>query len=78
MAELDTLRKVSLRGHVLPFNLAIVYLGLGDRGRVLDNLERAYAANSQWMGWLKEDRIFDPLRAEPRFRELMSKLRFSQ
>ena len=64
MSELETLRRVSLRGQVLPFNLAIVYLGLGDHARVLDNLERAYAANSQWMGWLAEDRIFDPLRAE--------------
>jgi len=78
MAELETLRKVSLRGQVLPFNLAIVYLGLGDHGRALDNLERAYAADSQWMAWLKEDRMFEPLRAEPRFRALMTKLRFSQ
>jgi hypothetical protein len=29
------------------------------------------------MGWLKEDRMFEPLRAEPRFRALMSKLRLS-
>ena len=78
MAELEELKKRSLRGEVLPFNLAVVYLGLGDRQRALDYLERAYAADSQWMGWLNKDRMFDPLRSEPRFVALMRKLRFAQ
>jgi serine/threonine-protein kinase len=76
MAEMEDLKKRSLHGHVLPFNLALVYIGLGDRQRALDCLERAYATDSQWMGWLKNDRIFDPLRSEPRFVALMKKLRF--
>jgi TolB-like protein/Flp pilus assembly protein TadD len=76
-AELEDLKKRSLGGEVLPFNLAVVYVGLGDHQRALDYLERAYAADSQWMGWLKEDRMFDPLRSEPRFVALMKKLRFA-
>ena len=56
----------------------MVHLGLGDRKRALDNLERAYAADSQMMGWLGKDRMFDPLRSEPRFVALMRKLRFAQ
>jgi tetratricopeptide (TPR) repeat protein len=76
MAELSDLKKISLRGEVLPFNLAIVHLGLGSRTLALDYLERAYATDSQWMGWLKMDRMFDPLRSEPRFVALMRKLRF--
>ena len=76
LAEIENLEKTSLHGHVLPFNLAIVYLGLGDRERALDYLEQAYASSSQWMGWLKGDRIFQPLRSEPRFVVLMRKLRF--
>jgi hypothetical protein len=55
-----------------------VQLGLGDRQRALDYLERAYASDSQWMGWLNKDRMFDPLRSEPRFAALMRKLRFAQ
>ena len=78
LVEFEDLEKMSLGGEVLPFNLAIVHLGLGDHQRALDYLERAYAADSQWMGWLNKDRMFDPLRSEPRFRALMKKLRFAQ
>jgi eukaryotic-like serine/threonine-protein kinase len=78
MAEIEDLKKGALHGYVLPFNLAIVYLGLGDRERALDYLERAYASSSQWMGWLKQDRMFDPLRSEPRFAALLRKLRFEK
>ena len=78
MAELEDLKKRSLRGSVTPFNLALVSLGLGDRARALDYLEKAYASDSQWLGWLKNDRTFDPLRSEPRFAALMKKLRFEK
>jgi eukaryotic-like serine/threonine-protein kinase len=78
MAELENLRKISLRGQVLPFNLAIVHLGLGERQRAIGYLEQAYSSDSQWMGWLNRDRMFDPLRSDPRFVALMKKLRFVQ
>jgi eukaryotic-like serine/threonine-protein kinase len=78
MAALDALKKMSKGGRVLPFNLALVYLGLGDHPRALDNLERALAADSQMMAWLGRDSIFDPLRSEPRFLALMRRLNFVQ
>lgn len=78
MAEAEDLKKRSLRGVVTPFNLALVSLGLGDRARALDSLEQAYAADSQWLGWLKLDKTFDPLRSEPRFVALLKKLRLEK
>jgi len=63
---------------VPPFNLAIVYLVMGDRARDLDALEKAYAADSQWLIYLRGDHIFDPLRTEPRFAALMKKLGFEK
>jgi tetratricopeptide (TPR) repeat protein len=74
MVELAELKKVSRDGKVLPFNLALVYLGLGDRARTLDNLERALAADSQMMAWIGRDTIFDPIRSEPRFVALLIKM----
>ncbi len=78
IGEMEDLKKRSLHGYVPPFNLALAYLGLADRARALDYLERAYTSDSQWMGWLKNDRIFEPLRSEPRFHALLKKLRFEK
>ena len=72
------LEKISPGGKVAPFNLALVYLGLGDHTRALDYLEQAYAASSELLVWLKIDRIYDPLRSEPRFIALMKRLNFSK
>jgi TolB-like protein/Flp pilus assembly protein TadD len=75
LAELEDLKKKSLHGSVAPFSMALVSLGLGDRARAMDYLEKAYAADSQWLGWLKNDKVFDPLRPDPRFAALLKKLR---
>ncbi len=76
MALLEELKKMSPGGEVAPANLALLHLGLGDSRRAIDELERAYAASSQALVWLKIDRIYDPLRSEPRFIALMRRLNF--
>jgi eukaryotic-like serine/threonine-protein kinase len=78
LAELEDLKKRSLRGSPTPFNLALVQLGLGDRARAMDYLEKAHATDTQWLGYLKNDRTFDLLRSEPRFTALMKKLKFEK
>ena len=72
--EMAALKKMSRDGQILPFNLALVHLGLGDRARALDNLEGALAADSQMMAWIGRDAIFDPIRSEPRFAALLNKM----
>jgi TolB-like protein/tRNA A-37 threonylcarbamoyl transferase component Bud32 len=78
MAALGELRRISPGGTVAPYNLALLYLGLGDHARALDYLEQAYVANSQQLVWLKVDQTFDPLRSEPRFVALMKRLNLLQ
>ena len=77
-AELEELKKRSLRGSVTAFNMALVSLGLGDHARAVTYLEQAYASDTQWLGWLKYDRTFDPLRSDPRFVALMKKLKLEK
>ncbi|MGH8092445.1 MAG: adenylate/guanylate cyclase domain-containing protein [Chthoniobacterales bacterium] len=76
LATIEELKKRAVNGYVPPFNLAIVYLGLGDHDRAMDLLEQASADDSQWIMYLKVDHIFDPLRANPRFIALMKKENF--
>jgi adenylate cyclase len=75
-AQIEALNKMSVGGYVPPFNLALVYLGMADNSRAMDYLEQAHSAHSEWLCWLKMDRIFDPLRKEPRFIALLKKLNF--
>ena len=39
LEEMEDLKKRSLRGEVLPFNLAVVHVGLGNRQAAIDYLE---------------------------------------
>ena len=77
-AMIEEIKKKAVGDFVPPFNLALVYLGLGDHALALDYLEQASAADSQWMMYLKIDRVFDPLRADPRFIALMKKCHFEK
>jgi TolB-like protein/class 3 adenylate cyclase/Flp pilus assembly protein TadD len=76
LAMMEELKKKAVHGYVPPYNLAIVHLGLGELDRAMDLLEQASADDSQWMMYLKVDRIFDPLRSHPRFIALIKKEKF--
>jgi adenylate cyclase len=77
IAVIEEMNRKSLHGYLPPFNLAIVYLGMGDYERAMDYLEHAYSAHNMWLVLLKMDRMFDPLRKQPRFIALMKKLNFA-
>jgi TolB-like protein/Flp pilus assembly protein TadD len=53
---------------------AIVYVGLDEKGRALDWLEKAYEDHSALMEHLKVEPIFDDLRSEPRFIAIIKKM----
>ena len=55
LAEVEDLKAMSLDGTPTPFDSALVALGLGDYPRAVSLLEQAYALDSQWLGWLKND-----------------------
>jgi tetratricopeptide (TPR) repeat protein len=76
-AQFEELKKRAIRGYIPAYNQALLYVGIGDHRRALDCLERAFAADNHWPGWLKMDRVFDPLRSQPRFKALLKKLNFA-
>ena len=77
-ATIVELEQASSKQWVSPFATAIIYLGLGEKRQALDGLEKAYAARSQWMTLLKVDKMFDPIRSEPRFIALLKKVGLDQ
>src|SRR2546430_8842837 len=53
--------------YVSPFELAVLYVGLGDKEAALESLERAYRAHDLQMQYLKVVPHYDALRFEARF-----------
>jgi TolB-like protein/Tfp pilus assembly protein PilF len=53
------------------YEIALIYAGLGDKDRAFAWLEKALAAHDKGMTYLKIDPCLDPLRNDPRFRDLM-------
>jgi TolB-like protein/Flp pilus assembly protein TadD len=61
--------------HVAPYAWALLYLGLGDKNRALDELETAYQrSDTNYLFVLKVDPLFDDLRGQPRFEALVQKI----
>jgi hypothetical protein len=69
------LERQSLQSYVPAFNLALVYAGLGEEDRALEALERGYEERDVHMMFLKVDPRWDDFRADPRFVEVMRRMR---
>ncbi len=54
-----------------PQTLVLAYLGMGDKEEAMAWLEKAYSQHSTSMATLKVDPLWDPLRGDPRFEDLM-------
>jgi serine/threonine-protein kinase len=75
-AGLDELLKFSATRYVPPYNVALVYNALGEGEKALDYLEKAFTEKDVRMVWLKVEPKWNNLRNEPRFVELMKRMRF--
>jgi hypothetical protein len=68
---LDQLMRQSQHAYVSPYDIALLFCGLGDKGKALDWLERAYRERSSLLVFaLREPRLAS-LRSEPRFAALI-------
>jgi len=72
------LRERSTQTYVSPVFLARLYLAFGEREQALTRLEEAYENSDEYLVWLKEERAFDPLRADPRFQDVLHRVGFSK
>lgn len=60
--------------YVSALYFAAIYTGLGETSTALDWLDRAYKERSDRLVYLGVDPIADPLRSDPRFKELLEKI----
>lgn len=72
---LHQLQERAKKHYVSPFFLATVYVGLNENEHALDSLDAAYAHHDWVLLWASVGHSLDPLRSQPRFVELLQRLR---
>jgi TolB-like protein/DNA-binding winged helix-turn-helix (wHTH) protein len=76
---LEKLEQVNRHWNVDPAPmLAVAYTGVKNRDKAIAWLQKAYVEHSNVVTTLKVDPIFDPLRGDPRFQELLRGVRLAQ
>ena len=71
---LQTLAAASAQRYTPAVALAIVHVGLRENDRALDWLDKAYNERSIRLAYLRREPVWDPLREEPRFKDLLRRI----
>jgi serine/threonine protein kinase/tetratricopeptide (TPR) repeat protein len=72
---LNQLHELSKEKYVSSYELAMIYIGLGQKKTALDWLEKAYTERCQYIVYLRTDPRLDSLRSDPRFQALLKKMK---
>ena len=68
------LEELSREHYVSPYHTAVIYAGLGEREQALAWLERARDERFNWIPFIQVDPLFDNLRSEPKFKNLVQSI----
>jgi eukaryotic-like serine/threonine-protein kinase len=71
---IEHLREMSVHEYVPPYNIAVVYAGLGEKDEAFVWLNRAYQERSYLLTYLTVDERLDKLHSDPRFDELVRRV----
>lgn len=74
-ATLEAIQALAQKQFVSPYGIASYYAVIGDNECALDWLDKAYAERDGTLVWLKVHPRLDGLRGEPRFRDLLARMR---
>ncbi|HWX56365.1 MAG TPA: winged helix-turn-helix domain-containing protein [Verrucomicrobiae bacterium] len=76
--ELRKLEQLSRHRPLDPGPILMAHIGMGNKNEAFAWLEKAYLSHSTMLTSLKVDPFYDPLRSDPRFQELMRRVRLAQ
>ncbi len=74
---LAQLNELSKQKYISPYPLATVYAALGEKDKVFEYLEKVYDERSYYVVFLNIDSIFDGLRSDARFQDLLRRIRIA-
>ena len=59
----------------LSYQIAEIYIALGRQDQAFQWLEKAYEDRSEWLTWIAIEPKLDPIRGDPRFHELLRRMK---
>jgi TolB-like protein/Tfp pilus assembly protein PilF len=68
------MKERSKQQYVSPLGFANIYAALGEKDQAFEYLEKAYAERVPFLRGLKTSRVWDPLRSDPRFADLLKRV----
>jgi tetratricopeptide (TPR) repeat protein len=71
---LERLLAMSKRKYVPAYDIAAVYVGLGEKDRTFEWLAKAFEERSGFLVYIKCDRRFEGLRSDPRYEALLKRI----
>jgi TolB-like protein/Tfp pilus assembly protein PilF len=75
LKRLEQLQQIATRRYVSNYTFALLDMGLGEKAKAIDCLERAYRDRvGPDVSLIKVDPMLDPLRGDPRFEALVQKV----
>ena len=74
-ATINRFTELSTTGPVNWSFVAAIYAGLGEKDKAFAELQKAYDAGEYWLTWFKIDPMMNPLHDDPRFAELVKRLK---
>jgi eukaryotic-like serine/threonine-protein kinase len=72
---LDGLTEISKHSYVSSYNIAQAYMRMGEKEKALEGLEKAYEEHDSGLVSVAVEPLFEPLRTDPRFRDLLRRLK---
>ncbi len=76
MEVLHHIEAKSKNRYVTPYAATLIYLGVSDKDKTITLLNQCVAERTNWLVWLLKDPRWDPMRADPRFQEIVRKVGF--
>src|SRR6266704_3325813 len=75
LKTLEQLQRIATQHYVWNYTFALVHIALGQNDKAIDYLERDYRDHADYeLALIKVDPMLDPLRGDPRFEALVSKV----
>ena len=67
---------MSKNSYVPAITLAVVYVGMGDKDHAFLWLNKSYDERFTRLAYLRQETVWDPLRSDPRYAELIRMMGF--